>query len=265
MMGKQRGTDGAYVVIHQMGKVGSTSIREALNVHPQINTDRVANTHRLSVEHLGFATSTRQIMGRPLDQHHEEGLRVRRWMDESEAPIRLICPFREPVARTVSGFFYQLDTFARPLRLGTETTTQELLTAFYRGVHHLVPVTWFDEELFSPFGINVYAEPFDHDRGWVVRRAGRFEVLLLRSDVSDMVKAEAVAEFLQIEPFEIGRANTGEEVAHAELYKRFRAEATLDPRYLDWVYSTRFARHFFTAEAIAGFRERWLGRQRVAA
>jgi hypothetical protein len=63
-------------------------------------------------------------------------------------------------------------------------------------------------------------------------------------------------EFLGLEDFKLYDANGSADNTCADLCQAFKAKA-LPREYVDRMYSTRFARHFYPESQIEGFRHKW--------
>ncbi len=246
-----------FILLHQMGKVASTAIADALRRHHRVQPWQVQNTHTLNSVNFAQKRWFFSQPGRSMPPELETGLYLREEVIPSGRPLRIISPFREPVARNVSSFFHSLDYYMPEVDRGADVPIDDVATAFLRRMNHDVCPRWFLDEIYEPFGIDVYQTPFDHDRGFTTFRRDHVELLVLRFDLPDERKAEIVAAFLGVETFEIVRTNQAADRADATLYKRFCREAALPRDYLDYQYATPFVRHFFTPDQIESFRARW--------
>jgi len=67
----------------------------------------------------------------------------------------------------------------------------------------------------------------------------------------------AVRDFLGLSAFELVESNTAEDKSYADLYKAFRRQLRLPEAYLDRVYGSRFAHHFYGPAEVDAFRRKW--------
>lgn len=246
------------IVVHQMGRVGSHSIVAALRAHGEIARGRVRSTHRLDRDSVAYERLywSRQASGLPDSVAHNTEVLER--AIPASRPLHVITPFRDPVPRNVSSFFYSLDAYM-PEHRDREPTTEELVEAFVTRFNHGEVLRWFTEEIHGPFGIDVYAEPFPTELGWKRCDRGRVKLLVLRHDLPDEIKAERIGELVGVRGLSIPRVNAGAERVTGELYERFLREARLPDDFLEYVYGSRYVRHFFPASEIEAMRARWLG------
>ena len=248
-----------FILIHQMGKVASTAIAEALRAHPDMERWQVQNTHTLNSYNHAQKRWFFSRAGRTMPPELGTGDYLLREVLPTDRPIHIISPFRDPVARNISSFFHSLDYYLPGVDRSQPVPTATLLDAFYARMRHEACVKWYFDEILEPFGIDVYATPFDHARAHQTYRSDRADLIIFPFDLPDPRKAALIAEFLGIAPFTLHRTNEAADRADAALYKRFIAEARLDDTYLDWMYGSRFARHFFTPDQLAALRARWSG------
>jgi hypothetical protein len=63
-------------------------------------------------------------------------------------------------------------------------------------------------------------------------------------------------EFLRLEDFVLVNSNTAADKPYAALYMAFK-QMPLPKAYVEAMYNTKFARHFYTEQEIQGFVRRW--------
>ena len=84
-------------------------------------------------------------------------------------------------------------------------------------------------------------------------------MLVLRCELDDRTKAQAVANFLDLDEFEIVRSNVTSEKSYAGQYAEFKQRIRIPTPLLDQMYNSKFARHFYSSEECKKFRARWTG------
>lgn len=136
---------------------------------------------------------------------------------------------------------------------------QQLVDTFIDKYTHDIPLNWFDDEFLPATGVDVYREPFEQARGWMILRQDGCEVLVLRHDLADPVKSEALAAFLSIPPPKMLRANEAEAKPYSALYQEVVQRMTLPEDYVSRMLTSRYARHFFPLQERRQLAERWCG------
>lgn len=242
---RARQRPGRPIVVLSPGKAGSTAIGTTLAAR---FPDRpVFKVHWLSAEALAESEAGYRIRHEHiLASHH-----VRRRLPTPDRPWDVIIPVREPVARNVAAFFQTGE------RLGHSLDDPERAVAELVAWHHWSGLlTWFDTEVRDPIGVDVYDHPFDKERGWQVIDAPTARVLLIRQE--DLAAApEALSTMFGVPITGLVRANVGAEKPYAAAYEEFCRRASIPAAALDELYDSRYARHLYTDEQIAVFRERW--------
>ena len=213
------------VYVFQMGKVGSTSLVEAVD--------------GIQVHHLHWGNWWRSLRAEYC-RHHLNSLRMK-----LDRPTRIITAVREPVARNISAFMQNHRAY------GWQPTMETFLERF----RHEEPLAWFDEEMLPFSGIDVFKHPFPHDKGWQVIDD---RLLILRAETDDSIKQEVISNFLG-QPVNLVRKNVSKDKQYAHSYKSLRNEAP-PIAYVDKMLESGFTRHFYSEAEIANFRSYWASR-----
>jgi hypothetical protein len=266
---------GPPVLVYQMGKVGSKTVRKSLrasnldmlvyHVH-FLTPDRVQKIEKdrrkyLGTEKVGLLEHVwlYQYLGKQIAR----GLSGKKW--------KVVTLTREPVARNISTFFENLDV--EPLDAGQKYRIQsdyydfgivldmadldELIHFFFTKLYHDRPLLFFDEEIKGVFGIDVFSSAFPIARGYNIYEGEQADVLLIRLEDLNDCATEAFKEFLNIEGFTLLDTNIGSQKVYAPIYKKFKDAIVLPESYLERMYTSKYARHFYSEQEIARFRARW--------
>lgn len=259
------------MIIHQMGKVGSTTIARALKASPLRDTTVIYQTHFLSEEGLAFVNRLNlegygsweamplhprrgYIKGQLLHDHlgklRRDGRRV-----------QVISLVRDPVAANVSGFFQQHEWWPAELREqcadGGAACVDALVQRFNAWYPHDFPLNWFDMEMQPVFGIDVYTTEFPKETGYKVYRGDFADLLLIKLEKLDDCVEDAFGEFLQLDHFRPANSNRATDKWYSDLYAAFKRSLVLSDAYLDHIYGSRFAHHFYTDAELAAFHRAW--------
>jgi Putative capsular polysaccharide synthesis protein len=282
------------ICVHQVGKVGSTSVIETLrDLLPDIV---IHQTHVLSSRAL--AASLSQWLER---ERRSPGIRIPTNLRSSIAMSSLLEPgvasdewhvlslVREPVGRNVSAFFenlrrgwihhlppesrdvcaglFQKKTTMAPDENAIRKVAVDLVELFKAGYSRDFMDAWFDEEVRGVFGIDVLAEPFDQQLGWQLYRRGNVRLLLLRLENLEEVFEPGIRQWLcgstwqqkldAHAPLVLKRANEAGSKHYAQLHRIFLEKMTFDPALLEQEYASRTARTFYSAEERERFAAKW--------
>ncbi len=278
------------ILIYQMGKVGSSSIRNSLFRCRDPRTRLVLMSHeyfpirdrdadRIDIEpayrdllereilheqRVYQQFSLRQRLGRRFrEKFYAE--RIYKTYVRSQRRLRVITLVREPVANNISMFFQLLHRYIGAGRELSDCDVDELVGIFIEDYVHARPLTWLDAEIKTNFGIDVFQSPFPVHQGHTVISQGRISLLVLRCELDDRTKAQAIADFLGLDEFEIIHSNVASDKSYAGIYAEFKQRIKIPPTLLDQMYNSRFARHFYSMEEREHFRARWSGKDAATA
>ncbi|MGV6806943.1 MAG: putative capsular polysaccharide synthesis family protein [bacterium] len=265
--------NGVPVINYQMGKVGSSTVQASLEKHlpgcpvyhvHHMNPRRVKSLERDRRRYFG--TERIGYLRRPgLSEFLLEEIRRgnRRW--------KLVTLVREPVARNVSTFFENLQVTrvdgAGVFRVLSDYYGFEacvalddlgvLIEYFHERLVHERPLVYFDDELKAVFGLDVYDEPFPRGQGFQIIHGETADLLVIRLEELDQCAPNAFDSFLDIKDFSLCQTNLGDAKDYAPLYRAFKEQIRLNPAYLDKMYDSRFALHFYSPEELHHFRRKW--------
>jgi len=136
-------------------------------------------------------------------------------------------------------------------------TIEQLGRIFQDRYVHSRPLTWFDAELKTTLGIDVFAHDFPRERGYERYDNGPVRLLVLKSEIDDAAKQHAIAEFLGLDGFEMVRSNITAQKQEASLYDRFKREIRFSRAFLSRMYDSKYARHFYARWELEELSARW--------
>ncbi|HMQ51119.1 MAG TPA: putative capsular polysaccharide synthesis family protein [Anaerolineae bacterium] len=256
------------LIIFQMGKVGSTTIARSLEAVGLKMS--VFHVHVLSEEGLKRHEQIyRQSFSerRRIDRQLLASYYLRRRLEKGikGQPWKIITLVRDPIARNLSSFFEILDLeykhhgYHHRIQEGNGAvpSAAQLANTFLQEFPHETPLIWFDRELKGVFGIDVYAQPFPHAKGYELYRGDRVEVLLLRLEDLNRCTAPAFKEFLNLDQVDLVKVNVGQQKYYSKAYTEVLNSVKLPESYLDQMYSSRYATHFYSPDEVQRFRANW--------
>jgi hypothetical protein len=259
---------GPPIVVYQMGKVGSTSVVNTVRAH---FPDRpVYNVHHLTKEGLDYTADAYALQGRAFPGY---AYWVARYLygrvdAATEGRWSVITLTRDLVARNVSGFFETLAawypgwcprTYDRLDTSARLSLFSEMRGVFLERYPHDVAAGWFEAELEPVLGIDVLAKEFPRALGYDVYRGDRADLLVMRLENLSSCYQTALSVFFgrDVSHLDLARANVAEEKPYKRFYQEFSSWLVLPDDYLQRMYSTRYARHFYSETELSEFRKRW--------
>jgi hypothetical protein len=174
--------------------------------------------------------------------------------------VRVISPVREPIANNVSMFFQLIDHYLGTPIDQSDCDIDTIIQIFLDRYMHSRPLTWFDAEVKTTLGVDVFNYEFPIEQGYNIIRDGNVSLLVLKCELDDGSKARAIAEFLGLDDFEMVRSNVTGGKSHATQYAQFQQCLRIPERLLDEMYESKYARFFYSEKERSGFRDRWSGR-----
>ncbi len=182
------------LIIYQMGKVGSSSITESLKSSGINKFKFIYPVHTLTSD--GIDTLRDIYYGKnfnsfttpfsPRSKHLLESEYLRRQLDKGlhRKKWKIVTLVREPVARNVSTYFQIIDllypNFTEEYHTQT-IKTDELIERFLNDDElRDQPSTWYDSQLKTVFGIDVFSSDFPTSKGYKIYESEHADVLLIR-------------------------------------------------------------------------------------
>ena len=244
------------VIIYQMGKVGSAGLAASIEAcgHPFS-----FHIHRLNPANMDRVERMFAARGLPPVSYIPTERMLYRHVVRPRRRARFITLVRDPIARNLSAFFENFELMTGVQYADSQFSPEEIIRIYRDRGDHDLPLTWFDDEMKAALGIDVFSHPFPADLGYARIQQGNFELLVLQLETEDRLKEQVIADFLGLPDFKLLRTNVGAKKDYARDYREFTQRITFEPEYLDGMYSSRYVRHFYTAQQIEGFRKRWGG------
>lgn len=245
------------VLVYQMGKVASKSIAVSLSEHVGL---RVFHLHLLDPAYYQEAVRSQRILTGYQDVSHliEPSRIVFDGLVRIGHKLKIISLVREPIARNISAYFQDLDSWLRVYHAHTRVSLDDLMQKFKESYFHHEPLRWFDEEFYGATGIDIYKTQFRYDLGYERLSTEQFDVLIIRHDLSDELKAKLIGELVGIEGFQLTRNNTAETKPYRDCYRMFLKSIRLEKEYVDKMLDSKYTRHFFSPNERERLRRHWL-------
>lgn len=230
------------IVIYQMGKVGSTTIYNALKKNGVKN---VFIVHRMNPKHIHEVNKMRK---RRLDVSDIIGIKIKELFIDKGKKVKIITPVREPISRNISAFFQNLEVHTRSKKKKTEIT--DIINDFFENYPHRTPLDWFDKEWKEVFNIDIYKYDFDKNKGYSIYKYKNFDLLVFKSELLDKDKEKLISDFLGVRNLKLVRKNIGEQKNYANLYKKFRKEINIPEHYSYNIHNSKYVNHFYDKKEI---------------
>lgn len=254
------------VIVAQMGKVGSSSLVKALGA---------LNAPVYQVHHVNrgrFLAMQRHFQRLGVDPDHiRDAETVLAKIVDAGLPAQLVSMVRDPIARNVSAFFEN-----KHLSKHAAGGAAALSSVFLRHYPHHLPLEWFDVHIKPTFDLDVFESGFDHEHKYLVAEKGRYRMLVLRAEDSDLEKALGLEKFFGRSAFStgvrgalrrffgwpgitLGRQNVGAKKGYSDEYAEFMSRFRCPDELMERMYTSKMAKHFYREEELSRFAARWCG------
>lgn len=230
------------ILIYQPGKVGSTTICT------NIRKSGLACVH----EHR-------------LNGIDEEGKDILKKLDI----LKIITLVREPISRNISRFFQYFEgpSLGPIICVIPEMQFMEVIIERLKHGYHEIPYynnnilhnpfDWFDKELKAVFGVDIYAHPFDKEKGYSIIKQGNIEVLAMKLEKLNSLES-VIGEFINVPNFKLINANEGDKKPYKYLYKNVKDAIKIPREVFDEYYKNNPKMdHFYSEEEKAAFLKKW--------
>lgn len=202
--------------------------------------------------------------------------------------IKIITGVREPISRDISLFFestesdiwpliyyghclnYLFGNYSKNSNLDFQTLKNRICTfekSLNYSFEHLGKeitenksdeFSWFDYEIKALFGVDIYAYPFDKEKGYTIIEQDNIRILVYKCEKLNQLE-KIIGEFLEEPEYSLKNSNQGEEKVYSYVYKRFKEEVKLNKQYFDYYYADNpRLKHFYTDSEIEQFKNKWM-------
>ena len=128
---------------------------------------------------------------------------------------------------------------------------------FIYNFNHSRPLLWFDREYKDGLNIDVFKYNFNKENGCGYINQGKYEIIILKSELTDSEKENKLAEFLNINNINIQRINKTLEKREGKQYKRFLKDIKFTNDFVNIMYESKYMKHFYTSHEIEKLKEYW--------
>ena len=229
-------------LLYTMGKVGSISVGNVLAKHGI----RPLHGHWVSNDHpIGEFPTLKPQFGRVIG---------------NSSSLRVITLIREPVARNISAFFQSLVFFKKYCEDYPKTSAEDLQKIFIEHYDIHYPDRWFELEIMKWFDFDPFKTKFRHKKGYQIYKADKqHRILILRLEDANRCVPEAFHKLLGIKNAKMLDMNTFKDKKRGtgERYCKFLS-LPFPEEFLDRNYNLKYAKHFYTKDELAKFKQSWL-------
>lgn len=236
------------IIILTPGKVGSSSIYATLKKKV---SNPVFHIHNLSEQGIQNSIKTHINSDRKSKPLH---LIVSKLLREKRASYKgksyVITIIREPISREISSFFQNTEFYKevlenKKLEVDVEKAHQILDQKFESDICKQLE-DWFDLEIKGNFDIDVFSQPFNYDKKYLIIKNKNTNLLLLKMEDLNKVFPIAIQEFLNLKaPMQLQNVNVGDDKHYANSYKTVKEKLRLDSKSINQIVSAQYFQQFY--------------------
>jgi len=259
------------VFLYQMGKVGSSTVMTSLysqGINKKQQLFWVTFLSKAGIQffsdlHANGFDSKQDLSSRSIRNIYQKKALATAIQQQRQLhrPYKVISLVRDPVATNLSGFFQNYFWWPPALLAQCEARSgdylRELATCFFERYPHDVPLTWFDSEMKAVFDIDVFEQDFPATVGYQIYNGPHADLSLIKLEQLDQCYTQAIGDFLAVPDFRLSKANRADDKWYSTLYREFRDYIRFPKTYLDQMYESKMAQHFYTEQEITRFRHKW--------
>jgi Putative capsular polysaccharide synthesis protein len=249
------------VLVYQMGKVGSSSVYFSLKelgikpvFHPHFLLPFLVRDDR-EVFDESIKSSLKMKFKKIVARRN--GYFIYKNIIAAKRKVKVISLTREPISRNISAFFQSFERETGKRYEDANFTPQELTDIFIKFYPHHIPLQWFDENIKKCLGIDIYEYAFPKEQGFLSIHKDNIDLLVIKSEIADNVKEQAIADFLGLKEFKLARMNVGENKSYRDMYKAFKQALKLPSSYVEEMCNSKYFNHFYTEEEIKKVFAQW--------
>ncbi len=215
------------VVVHSMGRVGSLSVKKALELagHPNV----IHTHHLMDVEGVY-----------PKDEEARALIDGKGW--------GVVSVVRDPIARNLSAWWMNYKSDMDDPGDATDN--------FLEDYPHQIATEWFDWEIKGYWGVDVYERSPHHPR----QAYGDQQLVVVRLEDFGRLWTQEMLSIFCSQPLPVPMPSEAGQTGYD--YISFIANLALPFEYVNRMYSSQYARHFYSDVELEYFKQAWSGQLR---
>ena len=238
-------------LVYTMGKVGTTTISQFFKKeHPELISFHL---HYLSDFWLKEKLPSLHPIYHVQIKDAQEALDTMAKFPNLR--LKIFTMVREPIDREISIIFQNWQGLFNVNSIN-ELSEEEV-------VHYLNEHTdenalsWFDTEFKAFLDFDIYALPFDKEKGYTIYHREHADILCMTTEKLNSCLQRAMKEFTGMNITGLSSANKTEDREGKELYKLLKKNYTAPVEKLKLLYNSKHIGHFYSEKEIEVFVKKW--------
>ena len=180
--------------------------------------------------------------------------------------LHVITGARNPLERGLSVFFHEFNVLCELKSRQIPDQPEDLYSEITERIQRdFAGEVYFFNKFKQNLHVDVYQYPFDFSKGYQIIEEDNVRLLIIRLENLNEVWEKAVTEWLGEERLSgksitLQRANEAATKPIANLYKEVSSRIKFAPAFIEEIYSTQYAKHFYSEDELFRFKQKWLDR-----
>lgn len=258
---KCRNINNNEILIFTMRKVGTLSIKNALDISMGIDNLYLHSIYNYSGLRKKFVNDENLHNG-PVSLYYKKILNVVKDNIQNGKPLKVITVVREPIARNISLMFHDLQLILginediSNIKNEKYAYTEIFEDLYYQTIDNDYLLNWFDIELKSLLGIDIYKYNFNKEKGYNIIQKNNIKLLIIKFEkLNECVNI--IREFCNLDKFELIKTNSSSEYWYSPLYQVFKSKFIPNIEHLEKLYKSKFMNYFYSDKEIEYFYKKW--------
>ena len=241
------------VIILTPGKVGSSSIYYTLKkvIHNKIFHIHYISKSGIKKSQISHMNSDRKSL--PLHLIVSDLLSKK--LKKYNGVINIITVVREPISREISSYFQNTEFYRNTVESKdlevNKVKSLEILNNIFKDNICSNLENWFNDEILANFGVDVFSQSFDNEKGYIILNKGQYRILLLKMETMNQVFSNAIKEFLKLKKgVPLKNSNIGFNKHYAQQYKEIKSEFKISKTVLSLIINSKYFNQFYNEEKI---------------
>ena len=235
------------LIILTPGKVGSSSIYYTLK--KKLKRQNVFHIHFLSKKGIKKAKKNHLSSDRKsLPLHLIISELLLKELKKFNKQIKVITVIREPVSRTVSSFFQNLDFYKNSIEDSNLSINEsEAIAILEKKISNSVDdiTRWLKFEIEDNFNVNLYEKAFSKKK-YVIIKNQKIDLLFLKMEDLNDVFTNSTKEFFNLKKgFILKNYNEGKKKYYSKQYEILKRSIKTDKAILKKIKSSKYYTHFY--------------------
>lgn len=237
------------VIILTPGKVGSSSVYYTLR--NSLKHNYIFHVHNLSK--IGIANSINSHFNsdrKSLPMHLLVSKLLLKKISKYKGNLNIISLFREPISRTISNAFQNIDFNKKDLQnsnldIDEIKLLQFIENSFESNLKYLE--NWINIELYENLKIDIYKENYSIDNGYTILQKNKTKLLIFRMEDLNANFNKASQSFFNLEEgIELQDYNVGNKKYYSEQYNNTKKKIKIKRVLLEKIFQYKYFSYFYS-------------------